>query len=263
MHARAIALFLALFIFPSWSWSAGPCPPGSRAIAVNGGYMCRCPDGTWASYGVPCARQQENVVWCSQTAYCQQGQTCCGDRCCSRGSYCSKYGCTPDGAVDCGTGYCNPGQKCASGNRCIDQGADDCGDRRSCGPGFKCAGESNCVVDEAYCGPECHCKPGYKASQFIKGCVSKESVDCGYGYSCDSGLVCVGKRECITPGEAVRRGATAAARVNIEKEHNRTVVEIYMNELATVPVEVAAALINPADYALSGVVGKWAEQAGI
>jgi hypothetical protein len=79
--------------------------------------------------------------------------------CCNVGFHCSKYGCTPDGATDCGGYYCNPGQKCATGNGCLTPEADDCGDGKSCKAGTRCwtasedvsgisKGEIKCLTDE-------------------------------------------------------------------------------------------------------------------
>ena len=95
----------------SWT-SRNYCPPGSRQVPFGGSYTCVCPDGTYATYGVPCSQRQGGLVWCSSTSYCQPGQTCCGSRCCGPDFYCSRYGCTPHGAVDCGNGFCNPGHSC-------------------------------------------------------------------------------------------------------------------------------------------------------
>jgi hypothetical protein len=48
------------------------------------------------------------------------------------------YGCTPHGAVDCGNGFCNPGQQCSRGGGCIPTGTVDCGSGRYCPSGNIC-----------------------------------------------------------------------------------------------------------------------------
>jgi hypothetical protein len=40
------------------------------------------------------------------------------NQCCNGGFYCSQHGCTPVGAVECGTHYCNPGQQCSRSGGC-------------------------------------------------------------------------------------------------------------------------------------------------
>jgi hypothetical protein len=75
----------------------------------------------------------------------------------------------------------------------------------------------------------------------------------------------------VATGRPVSIGQPAAvstiqrytARINIEQQYNRTVVNIYIKEFAAVPSEVIAALLNPSKYAVAGIVGKWAESTGI
>lgn len=104
--------------------------PGANCIHDPrlGGYWC---DGGGRS-------QSGNVVWCSNGKYCQPGQTCCGNSCCSSGSQCTRFGCTPYGAIDCGSYYCNPGDKCSRGGGCIRADVVDCGDGRTCPAGTVC-----------------------------------------------------------------------------------------------------------------------------
>ena len=73
--------------------------------------MCQCADGSYAS-GWPnmvCSggQQQQQSICPADYTYCANVHKCCG-----AGSYCSKYGCTPHGADDCGNGFCNPGTRC-------------------------------------------------------------------------------------------------------------------------------------------------------
>jgi surface antigen len=59
---RAIALLFAVLAFPLAAWpqfsmeAICASAPGSRPVAVGGGYGCQCPDGSLASMGVPCRR---------------------------------------------------------------------------------------------------------------------------------------------------------------------------------------------------------------
>lgn len=120
-----------------------------------GGYMCRCPDGSFANLVngrivCPYSRRPSGID-CGNNTSCPYGTQCCNrfGQCCHDGSYCSVYGCIAIGSVDCGGYYCHPGQKCASGNRCIDEDADDCGGGQACASGKRCwwrDGKAGCVT---------------------------------------------------------------------------------------------------------------------
>jgi hypothetical protein len=447
---RAILIFCGLLIVSDAG--AQYCPPGSTQVQSGYAIECRCPDGSLAGgySGCPTAQPQQPI--------CPAGTEYCGNsnQCCTAGFYCSRYGCTPQGAVDCGTHYCNPGQQCTSNgqcmpagmidcgphstiyctpgtkcssdgkrclahdevdcgshscsagstcgsrNSCLPAGHADCGNGTSCGPGWKCskdtkrcvpqnatdcgtytcnagqrcgsrnscipvgytdcwngqscaagkqcskgggcitAGQLDCgkgvscpsgsrcgsgnqclAKGEVDCGGGKSCSAGNKCSKG-GGCIPTSAVDCGHGVSCPAGnhcgsgnqclgksdvdcgngtscgqgekcgtggvcvpknatacgtsycnpsLVCVDAKECLTKQQVAER-ATAAkqaernqqaqkVRVEIEKQEHQTVVKIYINEFASLPSEVIAALKNPVDYAVGGVVGKWAEKIGI
>ena len=81
------------------------------------------------------------------TTYCSNANLCCGSD-----QYCSRYGCTPIGAIECGNYYCNPGQLCSRGGGCHPQGTIDCGNY--------------------YCQEDERCGSGFR------GCLSPSDVDC-------------------------------------------------------------------------------------
>ncbi len=114
------------------------------------GYWIRTPDG----YGYQCVPAEPQCP--TGTSYCANTNRCCNNS----GSYCSKYGCTPYGAVDCGTTYCNPGQACTSNGGCMPAGAQECSDGTYCKAGKRCwirDGRRICV-SEAYAYAHKHAK---------------------------------------------------------------------------------------------------------
>ena len=162
------------------------CP--GQWIQYGGGLACQCPDGSLAS-GWPtitCGgyQQQPSGVNCGYGYVCPEGTTCCGTMCCNEGYYCSKYGCTPYGAVDCGRSYCLPGQQCSVGGSCIPAGTVDCGSYY-CQPNEKCAiGRRGCLPSNVVdCGPTVNgtCEPGqvcWTAPADIPGIVKKGAKLC-------------------------------------------------------------------------------------
>lgn len=156
---RATLGLLLVLLFGSLAWpESAPaqwgslCPPGSTPVPGGGGMMCQCPDGSFANYGQACAQA---APMCPQgTSYCSNARLCCNP-----GYYCSVYGCTPHGAVDCSGYYCNPGQQCGSARSCMPAGVVDCGQGRHCPAGRVCwkapvnvagirKGELNCFTQE-------------------------------------------------------------------------------------------------------------------
>ena len=162
------------------------CPPGSTAVTSGYATACMCPDGSYANLGQPCAPR------------CPANTQECGDVCCNAGFFCSKFGCAPHGAVDCGAGYCNPGQKCSRNGGCIAQDRVDCGN-------YNCPENSKC-------------------GSGWRGCVPHEAVDCGpvsgKGY-CDAGHVCTKDNKCITEAEDQRRKEQAAEAKRQEEQRQR------------------------------------------
>lgn len=158
----AILLLVGLGLFASAflveQASASYCPPGSVQVPVGGGYMCRCPDGSWASYGVPCrqAAPQADPRCPPNTTYCHGFNFCCNND----GWYCSRYGCIQQGSIECGGYYCNPGSKCGSRRQCFPADVVDCGNGQWCQQGTNCwrmpkdypdpknAGTIRCVTPE-------------------------------------------------------------------------------------------------------------------
>lgn len=149
------------------------CPPGWGI----------CPGGGCAPLGSSC---------CGGGRYCNPGFTCCGTGCCAPGAICTRFGCTPPGAIDCGSHWCQPGQRCGSGGGCIPAGAVDCGFGRYCQAGQQCGSGG--------------------------GCVPAGSVDCGSGRYCPAGHVCVGSAQCISQQEYDRRQAELEAQRRAEAE---------------------------------------------
>lgn len=174
----------------------GLCPAGSTPVYAGGGTMCQCPDGSYAGLDSGCPETRPRYNYQPQVRYCDTGgtcrldQTCCGDRCCNAGYYCSSYGCTPTGAVDCGTYYCNPGQKCARNrNGCFSNDVVDCGEY-SCQLGQRCAsGLRACLSEEdTQCGNHI-CSAGYFCGS-KNACLAEGTNDCGNGQSCPSDKKC-------------------------------------------------------------------------
>ena len=157
-------IFLAmLFVLIFWSTPSAAqmfqCPAGSTPVSGGGGMMCQCPDGSFAGLYTGCPSQGP------PPSACQPGHQQCGDWCCAPGNYCSKYGCTPQGAVDCGTGYCNPGQACTSNGGCMPAGNTECGNH-SCNPGDFCGSRFSCMpVGAADCGSGSSCPAGNKCAR--------------------------------------------------------------------------------------------------
>lgn len=202
-------IFLSFFFslttvaYAQFNGAEALCPPGSRPVAAGGGMMCMCPDGSYASLGVPC---QQAVR--PPPSLCPVGTSYCGNsnQCCNPGFYCSHYGCTPEGAVECGGHYCNPGQQCSRSGGCIPVGSVDCGPY--------------------------YCQSGQKCAIGRRGCLPEDVVDCGpkVNGTCEHGKVCwtasyelpgvkKGETKCVAP-EAVARleGQISAAKEQKKRE---------------------------------------------
>lgn len=200
LNACAVVVAMAaMLVFSTAAPAQFQCPAGSTQEWHGSGYGCRCPDGSWASIG-GCASQQyqSNVNRCPNGGTCQLNQTCCGNMCCGSGSYCSIYGCTPNGAIQCGNGFCNPGLQCTRNGRCIPAGTIDCGNWY-CQPGQRCgSSHNNCLNEgETDCGSYT-CRSGYKCSS--SGCIDEDAVDCGNKTFCRAGTKCSrGGKKCLEP----------------------------------------------------------------
>jgi hypothetical protein len=158
--------------------------------------MCRCPDGSYANMigdqivcnpsNQPLRQQLPGYPQRSQV-----GEHCSDGGICGPGSSCSRMPghCVPDGMVDCGGYYCEPGLRCSSDRRstyCLGEGEIDCGSYH-CSAGATCGSNHTCL------------QRGY--------------VDCGGGKSCPSGRVCVnGGAECLTREQVAARAAAEKRR---------------------------------------------------
>ncbi len=86
----------------------------------------------------------------SQNSCLAQGTTDCGNgKSCPAGKKCSQDGkhCFDTSIVDCGSYFCNAGNKCGSGARCLASGDVDCGGR-SCSAGYICRPGGSCASRE-------------------------------------------------------------------------------------------------------------------
>lgn len=182
--------------------------------------MCQRPDGHFLNLGETCGVQEP---------ICPAGTEYCGNsnQCCNPGNYCSRYGCTPEGAVDCGNSYCNPGQQCSRSGGCQPEGSVDCGPYycqpgqrcgrshracladddtdcggHHCGSGQQCARGGRCIPTGAVdCGPgKGYCDQGKKCGRTRNVCLDKDAVDCG-SYSCNAGSKCGSGNKCLAAGE--------------------------------------------------------------
>lgn len=207
------------------------CPPGSVSVSGGGGMMCQCADGSFASiYGCapPQQQQQQSAPRPPAGDYCSNGETCpVGQRCGVIAGYC-----IPHGMVDCGHYMCQQGSFCGSGNACLAQGSDDCGEGKSCGPGQKCSrSKTMCLAEGSIDCGSYTCPSGSKCARERKACLAVNAVDCGSfdcnagskcgsgnqclaqtaidcggGKSCPSGNVCInGGAECLTPQQVTQR----------------------------------------------------------
>jgi hypothetical protein len=161
-----------------------------------------CPNGTWVPSGpyggMMCV---PNQVQQPQQPLCPAGTTYCANthQCCNPGFYCSHYGCTPQGAVECGNYYCQQGQRCASAHRaCLTSNDTDCGGYH-CSNGEKCGSHRNCLPRSAVdCGANSniYCHEGSKCSRDGKRCLNQDAVDCG-SYNCNAGQKCGSGNQCL------------------------------------------------------------------
>ena len=108
LHGLSISLLLAWFVIifaasqASAQWvgnDLGMCPNG-RWVTIP------APGGTSGARCIPNeVEEQPQSVCPAGMEYCPRVNLCCGS-----GNYCSIYGCTPIGAIDCGGYYCKPGK---------------------------------------------------------------------------------------------------------------------------------------------------------
>jgi hypothetical protein len=175
------------------------CPPPSTQLTTGPySFECRCPDGSLAGIsGCPQSVQEPAPSICpAGFSYCAVSGACCGS-----GLYCSNYGCTPIGAVDCGTGYCNPGQVCTSNGHCMPAANSECGDH-SCNPGYHCGSRNNCMQNGTTdCGNGASCPAGNKCARNGAHCISQDTVDCG-NHFCAAGFKCASGGQCIASNAA-------------------------------------------------------------
>lgn len=163
-----------------------------------------CPNGQWVSvpYGYECVPNQASQPQVQPPpSICPAGTSYCGvsGACCGSGTYCSKYGCTPVGAVDCGSGFCNPGQVCTSNGHCMPAGNTECGDQ-SCKPGYYCGSRNSCMPSGAAdCGNGTSCSAGNKCTRDGRHCIPQNTVDCG-SHFCAAGSTCGSGNQCIAAG---------------------------------------------------------------
>ena len=230
----AIILFAAVNNPRGASAQMFQCPAGSVQNSTGSySFDCRCPDGSLAGLYSGCPQSAGPPV--PPPSICPAGYSYCGvsNMCCGAGNYCSKYGCTPIGAVDCGTGFCNQGQACTRDGHCMPAGNTECGNH-SCSSGYFCGSRDNCMANGVVdCGNGASCPAGNKCSRDGTHCISQDTVDCsshfcspgqkcgsnnsclmqdavdcGGGRSCPTGKVCVnGGAECLTPAALAERAA--------------------------------------------------------
>lgn len=170
------------------------CPAGSTQ--VQSGYVieCHCPNGSLAGpQGCGASYQPPPQSICpAGTSYCAND-----NRCCNPGFYCSHYGCTPVGAVECGSYYCNSGQACMTGRKCMPSSDTDCKNGTACGRGYVCSRGRGCIPENTVdCGEGKYCQAGSKCSRDGKRCDAQDAVDCG-SYSCQAGLKCGSGNHCL------------------------------------------------------------------
>jgi hypothetical protein len=201
-----IALLLfSIFLPRSSQAQVFQCPSGTTQSQSGYVIECRCPDGSLAGYQ-GCASQSSvpQSICPAGTAYCADSGACCGS-----GLYCSHYGCTPIGAVECGNHYCSPGQQCSRSGGCQPAGTVDCGPYY-CQFGQRCAsGHAACLSQtDTDCGSY-HCSSGSKCSS--GGCISQSATDCGNKTFCNNGLKCSRNgKSCLTQ-DAVDCGSHSCA----------------------------------------------------
>ena len=191
-------------ILPGWNNEARAqlpqdlCPPPAQWVARGGSFVCQCPNGSLLSLGQTCGMAPPQQVG----AYCSNGGTC------PVGSRCSWMvgRCVPNGKVDCGAYYCEPGNKCSSAG-CIRAGAIDCANGSFCSEGQKCSQDGKrCLSASAIdCGTYA-CDAGEMCAPNGQ-CWPQGSIACGRSY-CQRGFVCTTDNRCLTPaGLAADRAA--------------------------------------------------------
>lgn len=166
--------------------------------------------GAWAQYLPPAAVGD----------YCSDGNTCpVGNKC----SWMTGR-CLPIGKIDCGTYWCEVGNKCSSGG-CIAESAVDCGNGTHCDNG-KCSRNGKmCLPNDAVdCGSH-SCPAGFKCGS-SNSCIEHDAVDCGQGRSCPSGKRCVnGGAECLTGAELAERAAAEKRRKDQAEAERKAALE--------------------------------------
>lgn len=222
-----VALLLTVGVAAAQENFFGMVCPGHWTMPGGGG-NCVCPDGSLANMiggQVVCPMHQQETqpqqsICPARTTYCASVNLCCG-----AGNYCSKYGCTPVGAIECGGHYCNPGQQCSRSGGCQPAGAVDCGDyycksgercasgqraclaqgdtdcgTHTCRSGFYCGSNKSCLADGSNdCGNGTSCAAGSKCSSDGRRCIPSDNAECG-SQSCGPGYFCGSNNSCMQTG---------------------------------------------------------------
>ena len=75
---------------------------------------------------------------------CGNGGSCSGGKKCSQ----DRKHCLDQNTVDCGSHFCEAGNRCGSNNSCLERSAVDCGNGKSCGQGQLCRPGGGCATPE-------------------------------------------------------------------------------------------------------------------
>jgi hypothetical protein len=215
--AVVVCLLTALFRTDAQAQFLPSGCPG-QWVQGGGGMMCQCADGSYASMvgnQIVCnshQSQRQNVVgdYCDNGGTCGVGFKCswmpgkcapegkvdCGEYFCQPGQTCSSdttyHHCLADGEVDCGSYHCSAGYKCSSA-KCILESAVDCENGRFCNAGYVCGSNDTCNFERGVvCGTR-RCEEGYECTSG-NSCIPAANTACGAGsdLSCPPGSRCSG-----------------------------------------------------------------------
>jgi hypothetical protein len=109
-----------------------------------------------------------------------QGASDCGNgSSCSDGRKCSRDGkhCVAQDTVDCGSHFCNAGNKCGSGNSCLNLTAVDCGNGNSCQAGYLCRNGGGCVTRETLAAEKAAAEAAAKKIADDRAAAAKATAD--------------------------------------------------------------------------------------
>ena len=172
-------------LLTSTPWEMGP----GQAEQLTNFYNTYCHGGGAGLQSLP-----PQSVCPLNTTYCSNT-----NQCCNPGFYCSRYGCTPDGAIECGSYYCKRGQACASDGKCMMAGDVDCGNGKTCPAEHICTNDG-CLSRKAarVCSSGSYCNEDEVCT--AKGtCLSNASPRiCHDGRICGDGTVCSADNMCIS-----------------------------------------------------------------